>query len=160
MDDYSIGLREHTVAVMLGLGLPIPALHRKELWGYDRDYEKHVYIPNDKQLNALDMAFKMADSGDYHTDDILPWLAEASGLSISRRNYFILKKDRPLFPEFTLSLEERINIFNGLSSPPASEKTRKAKNYRQAYNAQRAQGIGEGDGEAEGTPDSTDDSTN
>lgn len=156
MDNYSIPLRERIIAVLLGLGLPIPATHRKECWGYDRDYEKHVYIPNDRQLQAFSQALDMSDSNDYHEDDIVAWVNEASGHIMSRRSYFIYKKVRPLYPEFKLPVEERIKIFNGLIAPPSSKEALEKASKRQAYYEKRAGQASQRNGEAEGSTEERD----
>jgi hypothetical protein len=151
MDYYSIPLRENIVGVLLGLGLPVPALHRKELWGYERDYDRHIYFPIQAHLEALYTALEMSESGDYHTDDIVAWLVEATKTPLSKRNFFNFKKDRPLYSEFKLSLEERINIFNGISAPPSTKEAEIKKGKRQAYHEKRTREASQGDGEAEGT---------
>lgn len=148
MDNYSIPLRESVLVTLFGLGLPVPALHRKELWGYVRDYDRHIYFPIAEALSALYTAFEMQDSGDYHTDDVVAWLNEASKIQIGRRNFFILKKERTLFTESQLSLEQRISIFNGQSSPPSSKKSIEKANKRQAYYQKGTGSASEGDGEA------------
>lgn len=149
MDNYSILFRNNIVTVLLGLGLPVPALHRKELWGYERNYEQHIYYPKLKELQAFSIALEMDYSRDYSVDDILAWLNEASGCPMSKRTYFLLKKDRPLYPEYKLSLEDRINIFNGLTPPPSSKKSLEKTSKREAYYKGRSSEVTEGNGQAE-----------
>lgn len=135
---------------LIGLGLPIPALHRKELWGYERDYERHIYFPVDYKLDAFYKALEMSEHGDYYTDDIVAWLNEASKEPIKRRNFFILKKERPLFDEYKLPLEERIKIYHGLTTPPPTAQILEKARLRQARKLERAEKVASSNGEAAG----------
>lgn len=109
-NEFSKLFKDSLTATFLGLGLPIPSYHKKEVWGYEKSGA--VYYPIEKDLAVYYRALAMAKSRDYAIDDIITWVnASQPTKSICRRNFFYLRAKRPLFPEFvTLSLPERIQL--------------------------------------------------
>lgn len=124
---FSIPLRKSLVATLMGLGLPIPATHKKSVWGY----EKHgdVYYPITAELDALYIALEMNDGLEYEVPDILEWLSKAVKNPPSRRSFFYFKEKRPLFPEYkSLTVEQRIDLFTNVTrtAPATPQEGREA----------------------------------
>lgn len=124
--NYSKPLQDAIDVILFGLGLPVPNTQIREPWGYRRDGD--YFLPNNEELEVFATALDMSDSGDYHKDDIVAWFQTAlPDVANSRRTFFYLKAERPLFPEWKLPLEERIKIANGLTSPTPEETSQAEK---------------------------------
>lgn len=118
---YSRLLCQSIIDTLMGLGLPLPVKQSKCPWGYRK--EGSIFVPNEQELEVLATAFDMDASGMYFLDDVIAWLQAAlPNAATSRRTYLILKKERPLFPEFRYSLEERIKIAHAITTAARTEK--------------------------------------
>lgn len=121
----------------MGLGLPLPAAGKKSVWGYEKKGE--VYYPITHELDALYTACQMSESRDYDVPDILEWLHTATGHGPSRRNFFYFKEKRPLFTEYkTLTVDQRIELFNNVRSAPSPAAKEEAEAYQQSSSYEQA----------------------
>lgn len=101
--------RESMIRTLQGLGLPTPAYARRLPWGYTK--EGNLYMPIEQDLQILLKAVEMAESRQYHVDDIVAWIQAAPiSRTFEKRTFFNIKRDRPPFPELRLPVEERIQL--------------------------------------------------
>lgn len=102
--------RESMIRTLQGLGLPTPSYSRTIPWGYVK--ENNVLMPIEQDLQILLKACDMADSRQYHGDDIVAWVKAAPTVSknFEKRNFYYIRKNRPPFPELRLPILERVEL--------------------------------------------------
>lgn len=112
--------RDSMIRTLQGLGLPTPAYAKREPWGYKK--EGNVYLPIEQDLQVLLRAVEMAESRQYHQDDIVKWVQSAPiSRTFEKRQFANIKKDRPPFPELRLPVEERIELVHRTTSRTPQE---------------------------------------
>lgn len=112
--------RESMVPTFQGLGLPTFQYCNRCPWGYVKQGD--IYMPVEQDLQILLKAVEMADSKQYHTDDVVLWVQSAPiSTTFEKRQFFNIKRDRPPFSELRLPIEERIQLVHRTTSRTPKE---------------------------------------